>query len=250
MSNLVSGLNERINKTKLVEESDSKAYNELLKVTNGIISFVKRNPDITNHDVKILALKDNQMYISLLFSKFPNLVEEIRNNGSKNILDFVETKKEISIYDEIAYKLNKLIDKNFKNHQNNLTLILRHKYCYESYKLDFKMKNSELIFTEEYKDMSGSTSYCRGVSNLSMKELAQIVSLVECYQKWQVTEDALRETIKNNYMYDFSVIEMIFDARNSILEELKQDIYGMIRLIDLYRYLVYNKKQQGEAELI
>ena len=88
MSDLISGLYDRIKKSKSISESDSKTYNELVKVAKGLISFVERNPDITNYDIKTLAStsEDKFKYFSALLHKFPNLVEEIRNNGSKNVL--------------------------------------------------------------------------------------------------------------------------------------------------------------------
>ena len=252
MSDLISGLYDRIKKSKSISESDSKTYNELVKVAKGLISFVERNPDITNYDIKTLAAtnEDRLKYFSVIFHKFPNLVEEIRNNGSKNILDFIETKKENTIYDNYAYELNKCIRKNYINHKNNLTLSITNKYNYNYFKVNFKMSKSELIYTEKYESVGGSSGFVRGVTNITMKEIAQIVGLVSFFEKAKITEETLREIIENNYKYDFSAIQMILDARKSISDELNKDEYSMIRLIDLYNYLSYNKREQQKAELV
>jgi len=250
--NLVSGLYKRIKETKLKERSDSKSYNELVEVTNGLISFVNRNPDITNDDIKMLAStnEDKFKYFSFIFYKFPNLVEEIRNNGSKNVLELIETKKENAIYDNYAYVLNKCINIIYKNHKKNLYLNIRDKYNYKYFKVNYKKSKSNLIFTEESESIGGSSGFVRGLTNITMKDLAQVVGLVSFYKKTKISEETLREIVKNNYTYDFLVIEKIFKARSSILEELNQDQYGMIQLINLYEYLNNNEKQQEKADLL
>lgn len=249
--NLVSGLYKRIKETKLKERSDSKSYNELVEVTNGLISFVNRNPDITNDDIKMLAStnEDKVKYFSVIFNKFPNLVEEIRNNGSKNVLEFIETKKENSIYDNYAYVLNKCININYLNHKGNLCLRVFNEYNYKYFKVDYKKSKSELICTENFESYCGSSGFVRTSTDITMKELAQIVGLVSFYKKAKISEETLREIVKNNYTYDFSAIQMIMEARKSISEELNRDQYGIIRLIDLYKYLYNNKKEQEKAEL-
>ena len=250
--NLVSGLYEKIKEAKSKTESVSKSYNELVKVTNGLISFVNRNPDITNDDIKLLASSNENIKrnSSVLFHKFPNLVEEIRNNGSKNILEFSETKKENSIYDNFAYVLNKFINIIYKNHKKNLYLNVCGEYNYKYFKVNFKKSGSELIYTEESESVGGSGGFVRSSTDITMKELAQIVGLVSFYKKAKISEETLREIVKNNYTYDFSVIQMIMEARKSISEELNQGQYGMIQLINLYQYLYNNKKEQEKAELI
>ena len=177
--------------------------------------------------------------------------EKYKWDLSSYIKDEAELKQNLKYLKENADKFKtyygKLTDK--QTLKEYLKLSISNKYNYKYFILKFKKSKSELIYTEESESFGGSSGFVRGVTNITMKEIAQIVGLVSFCKEANITEETLRKIVRNNYMYNFSVIEEILNARKSISEELNQDKYGMIELIHLYRYLCYNKKEQQKAEL-
>ncbi len=96
-------------KTDIINEDNlevkiDKYYNELIKLKenrNNICHYIKKR-DI--RDVK-------NKKIELLLFKLENLEDEIKEIINENILDVLDTDKEIDIIEEIAnyYKINKII---------------------------------------------------------------------------------------------------------------------------------------------
>ena len=103
INKIYEGLTYIINEDNLEVKID-KYYNELIKLKenrNNICHYIKKR-DI--RDVK-------NKKIELLLFKLENLEDEIKEIINENILDVLDTDKEIDIIEEIAnyYKINKII---------------------------------------------------------------------------------------------------------------------------------------------
>ena len=103
INKIYEGLTDIINEDNLEVKID-KYYNELIKLKenrNNICHYIKKR-DI--RDVK-------NKKIELLLFKLENLEDEIKEIINENILDVLDTDKEIDIIEEITnyYKINKII---------------------------------------------------------------------------------------------------------------------------------------------
>ena len=119
INKIYEGLTDIINEDNLEVKID-KYYNELIKLKenrNNICHYIKKR-DI--RDVK-------NKKIELLLFKLENLEDEIKEIINENILDVLDTDKEIDIIEEITnyYKINKIIinsnnisSKDLKNIEN------------------------------------------------------------------------------------------------------------------------------------
>ena len=102
--NLISGL------YNLMKKNESN--NEMENIINTLVNFIKRNPDLTNDDIKLLASTDEKKkrYIMYLFTKYPDLVQEIKANDNKNLINLLQsTTNNDVIIDNYARSLQKTI---------------------------------------------------------------------------------------------------------------------------------------------
>lgn len=244
-NNLISGLYRRIKETKL-EEKRNSSNNNLKRIIVGLVSFVERNPDLTSEDIKILAKTDEEKnkILSTLFDRFPNIVEEIKKNGDKNLLALIEDKSIEEIhYGNLASKLDKYIKKACPN-KKKLTISIRNQYLYKYNTLAFIQAGKKTMLYKDFADVNGSAGAVRRSTNLSISEVAQILGMVNFCMTEKITESNLRKIVNDNQVHDFSAIETILNSTKSVNEELAQGDYGAIKLIELYEGLLANKQKE------
>lgn len=246
--NLISGLYKklykRINETKKREGKLSKYENEAMAIINELIEFVNRNPDITNDDLKLLATGDKtEKYLALFYSYFPDLIAEFKENSAKNLISTFRNKIEYILSADLAYKLNKHIQSMIKANPKRVTITINNEHNYKRLNLTFvKVTGDKTDFYESYEDISGSTSYVYYKTDIEIKDVCQILGLVSFYQSENISEKHLRKIVKQNVIYDFSVIEELFNNTESIQEELDQDNYGIIKLCLNYQSYILKKE--------
>ena len=218
--NLISGLYKKIKAQKMLSSENSKLENEFTAVVNGLVDFVHNNPDLTNADIKLLASTDKEksILIDIIFNEFPNLVEEIRKNGSKNIISvFSEKYKNGMLFDSWAYKLNTMIKNESAKHKFKLNLSFTNEHMYEYFGVEFKklMKGNKTLYTESHRSRS-STGVVRYTTSITLQEICQIVAFVKFCRETKLQENTIRNMINSNIIYDFSVIRTILDNKKSI----------------------------------
>lgn len=245
-NNLISGLYQRIRLLKSSEKNDNIDNSQLKRVVNGLVSFVNRNPDLTSNDIMLLAKTNEEKYkyFSIIFDRFPNIVEEIKKNGDKNLRELIKGNSIEDIHhDNLALKLSNHIKKACPN-KKKLTISIRNQYLYKYNTLAFIQAGKETLLYKNFEDVNGSKGFVKSGTYLTISEVAQIAGLVNFYKTEKIIEGDIRKIVKNNHVYDFSAIEDVLNATESISEELEQGDYGAIKLIELYEWLAVKKQQE------
>lgn len=245
--NLISGLYKKIKEQKVENQEFTDIEYDFTVIVRGLVDFIKNNPDLTNADVKLLASTNKQKYVyfDVIFNEFPNVVEEVRKNGTENILKMFKEKTENGyIFQNMAYRLNSIIEKEYRKHRNKLVVEFTNKYDYNYFGFSFeKQKDNRLRYSRSHKEgySSGTVQY---TTDIKMYQVCQILGFVKFYQQNNLEYDTLKAIIKNNYIYDFSALRTIINnSSNYIMEYLQQEEYGFYQLFKLFE-IGYNKEKE------
>jgi len=246
--NLISGLYKKIKAHNQKKQELSKVENEFTAIVNGLVDFVNNNPDLTTDDIKILALtnKEKYAYFVVIFNEFPNVVMEIKENGSKNIMAvFSEKYKNGMLFDSWAYKLNTMIKNESAKHKFKLNLSFTNEHMYEYFGVEFKklMKGNKTLYSESHRSRS-CTGCVRYTTSITLQEICQIVAFVKFCSETKLQESTIRNMVNSNIIYDFSVIKTILDNKKSIQEELNNGVYGLWTLYKDFEYYRYREKEK------
>lgn len=222
--NLISGL------YNLMKEN--KSTNEMENIINTLVNFIKRNPDLTNDDIKLLASTDEKKkrYIMYLFTKYPDLVQEVKANDNKNLINLLQsTTNNDVIIDNYARALQKTISNVCSSDPESISLADNY------YRMHIKKEKRKLIITKSWRFPSGSSGVSIDeYSKLTVKDIKQIIGLTQ-FCKNNVIDDKLLESVILHPHYDFTTLTKIIKCKEFNYKDYISSTYGAMELISRSR---------------